>query len=81
MGICLNDLTKDLPFSSDLIRKYLKSTNSGKKNISKDFLPMGSTDVNIRHPNNSRSRKCAVVWLDMIPPELKDVIIKGILSE
>jgi hypothetical protein len=43
LGVCLNDLSEDLPFSPDPTRKMLRKTTCGpKNNASKDFLPFGS---------------------------------------
>ena len=78
MGICLHDLPGALPFPPDVIEKFVIDGKYGKKkNISRDFLPRGSTDINIKRPHNYHSRKCLVIWLDKIPSELKSELIKG----
>lgn len=79
MGICLYDLADSLPFRPDIIEKVVINGSYGKKkNVSKDFLPRGSTDINIKRPHNYQSRKCLVIWLDKnVPSELKSDLIKG----
>ena len=73
----LDDIASHLSSTTKQIKDSVKATGFGNNNISKDFVPRGSTDSVVRRPSNSYSRKCTVVWLDRIPSELREKLQKG----
>ena len=77
IGVCFDDVTRQIPVTPAVVRDRVKGSGLGKHNISKDFLPTNSTDLTIRRGSNSRSRKCTVIWLEKLPSALKDTLMEG----
>ena len=78
IGVCLDDLKPHLTKPPVIIRNATKSSGFGWHNIAKDFVPLESNDPVIRRGLNSHSRKCTIIWLDCLPTELQDQLLKGI---
>ena len=77
VAICL-ELSDALSLSSSSIQAAVKHAEMGKHNVSRDFVPIDSTNARIkRSTNNSKSKKCTVVWLDQLPPSLQEKLQRG----
>ena len=77
IGVCFDDLVQQIPVLPSVVRDYVKVAGMGKHNLSKDFLPPNSKDLIIKRASNGRSRKCTVIWMESLPPALKDTLIEG----
>ena len=76
VAVCFKDV-KSFVSSIEDIRVVVKANKMGGCNKSKDFIPAGSTDTIIKRSiNNTYSRKATLVWLDVLPADLVDNLLK-----
>ena len=80
VAVCLDDIDTTLSSNPTAFRKAVKDGNLGKHNVSKDFVPLDSTNPTIRRETNSRSQKSTVIWLDKLPPNLQEKLQKGTIA-
>ena len=55
---CLAMCLEDLDIEAGKVRQCVKSSNLGKHNVAKDFLPLS---MNIKRGVNCQSRTCTVI--------------------
>ena len=79
--MCLADeaLSSHLTDSPSSIRAAIEGSGLGMdKQLSKDFLLPSSKDTEIvRYRENSKSRKCTTVYLELLPAELQEHLKQG----
>lgn len=49
----------------------------GMNHVTCDFVPKDSTNCIIKKGQNSYSRRCSVLWADIMPQDLVDKIEEG----
>ena len=82
VSIVLSDVLPSLSHTLPTIRRAITGGKYGLKNVSKDFLVPGSTNtLNISRNINSKRRKCEVIFLDTLEPQLGDQIRAGKFCE
>lgn len=77
VAVCVDDLSAPLHISTDNVRRAVKESGCGKHNVAKDFLAIDSTNPVIKRGVNSRSRKCTVVFVDILPDSLQQKLLRG----
>ena len=77
LAICWDDIYHSLSESPSVIREAIKTSKMGINHVAHDFVPKNSTDSNIKRGVNSYSRKCSVLWVDVIPKDLAYEIEQG----
>ena len=74
LSVVLSDIASSLQHTLAEIRDALTLGKLGLKNVSKDFLVPGCLDTTITRNINSKRRKCDVIFLDVLDPELTQQI-------
>ena len=64
-----------------IIKDAIRREGMGVHGISKDFVPINSTNPDIRRAVNSYSRKCTAVWLDRLPRWLEEQLEEGEITK
>ena len=78
VAVCFEDIKTSISYPIEEIRMAVKENSMGECNKSKDFVPLGSTNTTIkRSTNNAYSRKATVIWLDVLPIDLKQKLKQG----
>ena len=76
--MCFEDIKASMSFSIEQVKVAIRGSNMGECNKAKDFVPLRSTDPIIkRSTGNAYSRKATLIWLDMLPDDLRQNLMKG----
>lgn len=78
IGLCPDDIDTVNSADHKSLKAAVTKGKLGKCNVSKDFVPLNSTNPKVQRPHNSHARKCTVIWLDLIPLWLQTRLSEGI---
>ena len=77
VGICLEHIKHIIPDTPTVVRECIKVAGLRKHNQAKDFVPLNSTDTVIKRGSKNQSRKCTIVWLEILPSTLRENLMEG----
>ena len=78
VAVCFEDIKESMSCSIEQVKVAIRGSNMGECNKAKDFVPVTSKDPIIkRSTGNAYSRKATLVWLDMLPDDLRQNLMKG----
>ena len=70
-------LCSHLGYSASTIQAAIRDSDVGGNSESKDFVPPTSVDPIITRRRNGKRWSCSVIWLDKLPPELRQQLKEG----
>ena len=72
VAVCFEDIKASMYFSIKEVKVAIRENKMGECNKANDFVPLGSIDPIIkRSTGNTHSRKATLVWLHLMPDDLK----------